>query len=631
MRLYIFVFLMIFCAAVLFSAPGGTVPAHAAPVMTVPGAERPIELRALDIEAGIAGRFAWTTAEMTFYNPNGRVLEGELDFPLENGQRVTGFALSMGEGKQEVMRDAVPVEKGAGRQAFEEIVRQNVDPALLEVTQGNNFKLRVYPLPPGGTRRVRVSYSEPLTEIGGELKYRLPMAGYDGRIGKFGLRVTAAGGGRPALSGNLAENLPVKITVDEESGVFEMTASAENAVFGGGGLDVTIAAPGDDEVYFGKRGGRTYFYAQIPRPDRDRPAVGPKTVSSLSILWDASASGRARDHAREFDFLAEFFKNNRDLTVKLQIVRDAAGEESEFNVADGDWSPLRSSLESAVYDGATNLGAFRTDVPSDMYMLFSDGLDNYSENPLEVPKQPMFAFVSSPGSDSARLRNLSSRSGGAVIDLSLSDARSALETVMHPRARISAITGEGVSDIQWAGGAGSDGFAVTGVMDGVSGSIRVVFETPLKETLGRDVVLRQKRGEGGGDVHSGSIPILWASMKLESLDAEYNLNRGEIRRLGKSFGLATRETSLIVLDSAADYARYGIDPPADLRDEYDKLLPGGMTSNTGESGKLDRVLEEWRQREEWWKKDFPKDGYKLSKEEAKPNSARRLPAEDREM
>ncbi|MDR2780555.1 MAG: hypothetical protein LBB28_05470, partial [Synergistaceae bacterium] len=339
------------CAAVMFLSPWTTVRACAA-VMTVPGAERPVELRALDVEAGIAGRFAWTTVEMTFYNPNGRALEGELDFPLESGQKITGFSLSMGEGKSEVMRDAVPVEKQKGRQVFEDVTRRNIDPALLEATQGNNFKLRVYPLPPGGTRRVRVSYSEPLAAFGGSLIYRLPL-GYDGHAGKFNLRVTAAGGGRPTVSGALAENLPIEIAGNELSGAFEITASSENVAFGGGGLAVTIAAPEDDEVYFGKRGGKTYFYAQIMRPDRDKPAAGPKTASSLSILWDASASGRARDHAREFDFLAEFFKENRDLPVKLQRVRDAAEEEIEFKVANGDWSRLRAALESTVYDGAT--------------------------------------------------------------------------------------------------------------------------------------------------------------------------------------------------------------------------------------------------------------------------------------
>jgi tetratricopeptide (TPR) repeat protein len=574
--------------------------------MTVPGAERPIELRALDIDADIAGSFAWTTVEMVFYNPNARILEGELAFPLENGQHVTGFALSMGEGKREVMRGAVPVEKQTGRRVFEEIVRGNVDPALLEVTQGNNFNLRVYPLPPGGTRRVRISYTEPLTDGGGKLIYRLPLK-YEGQAGKFSLRIKGAGSASPEVSGGSAASLPIEITADELRGSFEITASAENAAFDGGGLAVAAASPGTDDVYFGERGGATYFYARIPDAAPSGSVNTPKAPSSLAILWDASASGRARDHSREFAFLAEFFRVNRDISVKLRRARDAAEEESVFDVAGGDWSPLKKALESTIYDGATNLGAFRADSPSDMYLLFSDGLDNYSANPLAAPKQPLFAVISAPGADAARLKNIAALSGGAVIDLSLSDPKAALEMITRPRSRISGITAEGARDVQWERDARGDGFVITGVMDAPSGAIHIALETPLKETSGIDIALDPDRGKDGEKIRFAGVPYLWASMRLDALDAEYSLNRGEIRRLGKSFGLATRETSLIVLDGAADYARYGIDPPEDLREEYDRLLSSGVTQNARDGVKPERVLLEWRQREEWWEKNFPKD------------------------
>ena len=51
---------------------------------------------------------------------------------------------------------------------------------------------------------------------------------------------------------------------------------------------------------------------------------------------------------------------------------------------------------------------------------------------------------------------------------------------------------------------------------------------------------------------------MWARMRIAELEGEYDVNRAEIRRLGKAFGLVTRETSLIVLDRVEDYARYEI-------------------------------------------------------------------------
>ena len=83
---------------------------------------------------------------MTFANPTDRVMEGDLYFPLPQGSTVSGYALDI-EGK---MVDGVAVEKHKGRQVFEQIVRQGIDPGLIEWTKGNNFKTRVFPIPAKG-------------------------------------------------------------------------------------------------------------------------------------------------------------------------------------------------------------------------------------------------------------------------------------------------------------------------------------------------------------------------------------------------------------------------------------------------------------------------------------------------
>jgi hypothetical protein len=112
------------------------------PRLVVQGAEIPIRLESVAITTSIAGRLAQTSVELVFFNPNARQLEGELQFPLLDGQEITGFAMDF-DGK---LREAVPVEKSRGQAVFEDITRVRVDPALAEKTVGNNFKLRVYPL-----------------------------------------------------------------------------------------------------------------------------------------------------------------------------------------------------------------------------------------------------------------------------------------------------------------------------------------------------------------------------------------------------------------------------------------------------------------------------------------------------
>ncbi len=103
-------------------------PAFTPPRLNVAqGANTPFVLQAIRIDTEIGGSRAITSVEMTFFNPNRRILEGELQFPLLDGQQVSGFALDI-DGK---LREAVPVEKAKGQQVFEDVIRQRIDPALL--------------------------------------------------------------------------------------------------------------------------------------------------------------------------------------------------------------------------------------------------------------------------------------------------------------------------------------------------------------------------------------------------------------------------------------------------------------------------------------------------------------------
>jgi len=127
------------------------------PALVVQGAQQPVRLQSLKVDVEVAGGVAETRVQMEFFNPNGRVLEGKLQFPLAAGQVVSGFALDV-DGQ---LRDAVPVEKARGEQVFEDITRRRVDPGLLQTTIGNNYELRIYPLLPGKTRTVMLKLVEP--------------------------------------------------------------------------------------------------------------------------------------------------------------------------------------------------------------------------------------------------------------------------------------------------------------------------------------------------------------------------------------------------------------------------------------------------------------------------------------
>src|SRR5215203_3363716 len=99
------------------------------------------------------------------------VLEGEFDFPLLDGQSIWKYALEVND----TLREGVIVEKAKARVAYENTVRRNIDPGLVEKTKGNNFRTRIYPIPAKGFKRVIIGIEEVLSYRGYGYLYKLPL------------------------------------------------------------------------------------------------------------------------------------------------------------------------------------------------------------------------------------------------------------------------------------------------------------------------------------------------------------------------------------------------------------------------------------------------------------------------
>ena len=133
--------------------------------------KRSVRMTELMVTAEVNGRIVTTTYDMIFESNSSRTLEGELEFPLGDGQTVSGYALDV-DGK---MREGVVVDKAKARKTFENIVRRGIDPGLVEKTKGNNFKTRVYPLTKGHPRHVRITYNQEIRVSEGKQTYSLPL------------------------------------------------------------------------------------------------------------------------------------------------------------------------------------------------------------------------------------------------------------------------------------------------------------------------------------------------------------------------------------------------------------------------------------------------------------------------
>ncbi|WP_343582834.1 VIT domain-containing protein [Herbaspirillum sp.] len=573
-------------------------------------AETPVRLQSLRIHGEIAGGMAETTVRMVFFNPNGRMLEGQLQFPLLAGQQVTAFALDI-DGK---LRPAVPVEKAKGRQIFEAVERRKVDPGLLEQTQGNNFKLRVYPIPAMGTRTIELKYTEAMGREGKSWQYRLPLA-YGERLQDFDLSVNIRGSGdAPKASGAFGA---VRFNRDAR-GYFTHVAKSRFAP--SGVLDILIPTAQHTLTYIGEHDDDTYFVAEIPvaatRSARPLPRV-------VGLLWDSSGSGVGRPHEAELAELDRYFKALGNAEVRLTRLRDRSEAAGSFRIAGGNWDELRTALQATVYDGASALADWLPQADVNEYLLVSDGLLNYGSDrfPALAAGQRLYALNSSLVADTGRLAALAERSSGRLVQVSPGKPGTAAEALLTDASYVRSVRAEGATAIlSDAGGARQGLVRVAGKLLAPAAKLMI---TVVEQGKPREMAV----AVSASDQKHELVPALWAGYQLRALESDYEANRGAIRRLGAQFAIPTRETSLIVLDRLDDYVRYDVTPPEDYLAEYVQMkLMRRVQLQEKRRKHLERIVSDFNQKVAWWEKTYPKDAPPTPKPEPRPDTRAYAPA-----
>lgn len=583
------------------TAPPEPLPMPRIAVMSEGGYE-PVRLGRVQVETELVGGQARTRIEFGIFNPNDRVLEGELQFPLRDGQVVTGFALDI-DGE---LRPAVAVEKVTARRVFEDVIRQRIDPALLEAAGGNNYKLRVYPLPAQGTRRVVLDIAETLTATNGAYHYRLPLA-YPGTVDALDVRVKVAAVRARALAASLgAEVLQARDIRPDSEIRLQRQQYAQQAL-------LQVSLPADDSLRYstGLYQGEQYFYAELPAPKLK--AQPRKTPQKVALIWDASASAAQRDRGRELALLDAWFAGLRDHTVevRVQVVRDVAQPEKTFTVSAGNWKTLRDYLEQQPLDGATSLAAMQVPAGVDLALLFSDGMTNYGARrpPEEFVSHrgvPLYTVNSAIKANAAWLRAQAEVTGGAYLDLaalSLEQAARELDQVSPWLADMQAVGAEQL--VLASRRAHDDRVQLAGVLKTTDARVTLIW----RDGNGREVKQQHRLAAAAGQAPAG-LPLAawrWASLRLAELGQGAARQRGEILRVAKRFGLVSSETSLLVLDRVEDYARHEIEPPASLLPRYRELLAKmQQEQKETEAHRIELMVAWFEDYLDWWNREFPK-------------------------
>jgi Ca-activated chloride channel homolog len=130
------------------------------------------KIDSLEVDARVSDQVAKVQVSQSFVNTGSRLMEVSFIFPLPYDGAIDRMTLLV-DGRE---MPAKLLSADAARRAYEEIVRKNRDPALLEWVGTGMFKTSVFPVPPGAKRTVSLRYTQLCRKQEGMTDFLFPLS-----------------------------------------------------------------------------------------------------------------------------------------------------------------------------------------------------------------------------------------------------------------------------------------------------------------------------------------------------------------------------------------------------------------------------------------------------------------------
>ncbi len=529
------------------------------------------------VKVVVEGDLARTTVTQVFVNDLPQPIEATYGFPLPDGATVTGFA----EWRDGRRVEARTEGKAVARATYEKAAARGERAALGEKEGGDRFRMSLFALPAGGSRKVQLSYVQTLSALGGERGFVFPR-----------------GGDRPAAS---VLDIEVDVDAGRDIETFEVPNQPDARVVGKGSRRVVRLSRGraglkqDLALRWRQDADDLDLAARAGRPETDSPACAERTDAftcaheaptrpprDLVLVVDTSISmaGAPLARARRLAHHALDLLTPADRVQLVVFAGDAEAALPGLTYARSEVvDRLRATLDGLEARGRSDLqaalkltGAALAGSPDGVALLMTDGQPTATpgDDPFALDVDPtpfgearvvlaQFTYPKGAGRLSAVLPNVTARfvpdgpAGDAALDgiarLAAAPTIEDLQVVLDGPAVYAAhgalptrlALGEHVrlmarvDDDVWV--------RVTGTLHGE----KVEVETMLHVPDAPDA-----EGDRG-------LPVEWARLRVADLEAELvGLNEAEqevvateIRALGTTYNLATRFTSYVLVDSLA--------------------------------------------------------------------------------
>ena len=554
----------------------------------------PIVRVSSNVRTRIEGRVARVEVEEQFRNAGAGLAEGTYLYPMPGEAVFTDFSLWMGE--TQVRGEMMNADQARG--IYEEIVRRVRDPALLTLEGHGMIRARVFPIPPGETRRVVLRYTQVLGRAGDALRLRYTI----------GDREFTGGRGYLDQPGTVPADAFRYTVTAPDADAYGTPYSPTHTVTSrrsGGDLEITLDpnASGDVEIFIPLRRGLVgtsvvttspagedgYYMLLIAPPASTDAAVVPR---DLAFVLDVSGSmsGEKIEQAKAAlrQALATLGRADRfklvAFSTRVVPFRDDYVAATPENVR-----AAREFLDRLVADGGTNiagaldavLGASAAAERLPVVVFVTDGNPTVGEQAPDriasdaaarIGRARIFTVgvgfdvntylldrLAAEGHGSAEYvapsANIETAMGEllgkiqhpALVNLRIAGAPVTL-TQSYPAALPDLFYGEELVVFGRYRGTGSGPVVVTGERNGRT------------ERFTADAVFPAAGSAAGAEV-GDFVPRLWASRRIGDLTRQIRLEGAspslvqEVRDLGLRYGILTEYTSYLVQEPMTAWNR----------------------------------------------------------------------------
>ncbi|MEZ4340170.1 MAG: VIT domain-containing protein [Sandaracinaceae bacterium] len=512
-----------------------------------------------------------------------------------------------------VIRNATPVRQRQNDEEFIWVPGPWTDPAILEWQRGGQFELRIFPIPAHGERRVILSYTQNVQPQGVRRQYTYPLAHSaddSTHVGQFDVDVRVAGAEHVDASG-------YRVTEANEDGATRLTLS-ERDFTPKGDLTIEYQLPGGErEVRFWTYRGEAATPPPAASREQDREVATiqrqladddrPYVAFALRPELPAAGVRRSRDYVLVVDASQSMYGERYDRASRLatHVVREM-DRRDRFTVLACDYQcqampgGIQPATAAAAQAAEEWLGSIEPAGASDLSAglreaaatVSADRRDDRELHVLYVGDGTSSVGYRRPASLSVEAREIATTEHVAITTIGVGgDADTmALRAVARsagghyvpytPGERISVAA---MAVLETTYGASLESLRVD-LPDGISEvapgelpTVRAGQEVIVVGRMDRDAVDGEivLHGTVGGQPYERRYPVelrptdaagnrfvprLWAAGRIEQMQLSgRGEDRARIIATSKAFGVLSRHTSLLVLESEAMFRAFRVD------------------------------------------------------------------------